>query len=656
MRTGSIEPNWEAARSRVRTQPWAAGILERVEEDFTRWETMLRIPSPTAPTEWTHHYFCDDGARLVFDPASPHRHVCPECGEVRTGEVLDGAWRTMMHNAAASQAQRAVVLMRLDEDPERREHARRALVGLLEQYADTYEEHPVHGDKVGQGRVMPQSLDEAIWAIALLRSVRWAGEALPASTRARVRHLASSIAVLLEPQLGMVHNIHCWIVAALAECAAAIGDRALQERVRSGPHGAEQQIREGFRAEGLWYETSAFYHFYALAALLSYREASGVDGLSTAGARVLGQAIQAPVQLAYSDGRLPAYGDCWPLGRLEDFGTHVAVAAAVLPECTIDAAPYRDRRPEERPVDLWIGSRWETPCSRSAPGLSSLAALVFGPGSLSPHPAGDETRSEGAVAPGSAAPSSFLWPDAGIGVLASAQARVTLRFGRDVGMHDHHDRLAVDVEIPGVWSSLDLGSGGYGAAQTRWMRSPAAHSIGSVHDETQPAVDGVLDEWSSTHVSARAAWRDRRLHRSIRLVEDGWTDTMELGAEDPGPLQWTFHGDGTVVAAGTPEPEARPVDLGRLPGVECYRNVRRLAHDADGVVRLTWDVPGAPELMLPLPPGGAAYAALGEANPSGLPLGIVIIRVVARSMTVAARFRTAEHLPVVGGASAGRLP
>ncbi|UEJ81408.1 heparinase II/III family protein [Brachybacterium halotolerans subsp. kimchii] len=646
-----VEPDWGAVRSRVRERTWAGEILSRVREDFARWDAALRIPGPSERTEWTHHYFCDDGTRLEFDPSSPTVHRCPTCGSVRRGEPYDGAWRTTMHNLVASHAQRAALLIRLEDDSAAQAAGVEALERIIAHYATTYTEHPLHGDKVGQGRVMPQNLDEAIWAIALLRAVRWAEPELPVRVTAHAEQLASAVVRVLEPQLAMVHNIHCWILAALAECSARTGDAALRERVHHGPFGIAAQIREGFRAEGIWYETSLFYHYYALSALLSYREATGPDGLSDAEDSALRRAITAPAHLAYSDGLLPAYGDCWPRLRMGDVSGIEAAADAILlpapaaaPAAALASVPPGDGEiragssmdDRARPVELWIGAQWDGGTgSRPLTGPHSVAELVFGrrrPASGFPGPGvpggpgarPTEPSDEAALRwSDDAERSSFLWADAGIAVLRSERARLTLRFGPDAGMHDHHDKLAVDAETAGGWRSLDLGSGGYTSAMTRWTRSAAAHSIGIVHDEAQPALDGVLDSWSPEHVSARIVWRERSIHRTLRLTPEGWTDSMRMTADAPGPLLWLLHGDGEVLG------DAHAVDareLGSPPGAEFLKDVRRLRIGPQDTLDVSFSAPGAPRVRVPMPPGARAYAAGAPGNPTGGSLGILAIR------------------------------
>ncbi|MGY5766518.1 hypothetical protein ACXET9_15120 [Brachybacterium sp. DNPG3] len=670
----AFRPDWEAVRARA-----SSALVDRLADDFARGLQDLRIPAPADPSEWTHHYFCDDGERLRFDPASPHAHACPRCGRVATGPLVDGAWRTWMHNLAASQAQRAALLLRLDVDPALQETAHAELTRLLAHYSTHYLEHAVHGDKVGLGRVMPQNLDEAIWAIALLRAVRWTDDLLPAPAHAQARTLAGQVAALLEPQVGMIHNIHCWLLAALAECAVATDDAALLERVRTGPFGVEQQIREGFRAEGIWYETSAFYHFYTLSALLSHREAAGPESLSDEGTAMLARAVSVPVQLAYSDGRLPAYGDCWPQGHLADFSSPALAAAALLPNGSVDPAPYltgTTGTTGEHPIELWIGARWEVPGALPMPGRESIAALVFG----SPAATGAALPSNALSAPSSDAATasagpreSFLWPDAGIGALVSDRVRVTMRSGRDVGMHDHRDKLAVDVEIPGRWMSLDLGSGGYGAAFTTWMRSPAAHSIGVIHDERQPPVDAELEHWDPRRMQGAVRWSadggsrtnsgsdpgtgpecstgSRSIRRTITIEDDGWSDVMELEAEEPGPLTWLFHGDGEIIdmlamadggtSADTSTHTSTNIStaLVGLPGAEALEDLHQAVVGPDGTARLRWDADGSPKLSLTAPPGAEVLTALAPGNPTGRPLGVVIVREHARRTRVEARFR-----------------
>lgn len=613
MTTATFIPDWDRVRNRSARPGWAATTLASVREDFGHWRRHLHLPGPQSVSAWTHHYFCDDdGAALRFDPERPDAHQCTSCGRTYTGEPWDGAWRTRMHNVAASQALRAALLARLEPEEEGRATAVGVLTEILTHYATHYGSYELHGVNVGLGRVTPQNLDESVFTIGLLRAARWAGPLLPEPMQAAARGLAAEAAAVLEPQLGMIHNIHCWIVAALAECAVATGDAALLETATHGPFGARQQLLQGMHPEGLWFEVNPHYHFYTVNALLSFLEAAGPEALAGEPAARLLRAVEAPAELAYSDGRIPAYGDGWPNSFLGTFAQTAEVAAALLPGAgPALAARYRDERPAR--VQVWFGANHVDGTSPERTGRYSVGALVFGADSLPEPDDGDSP--------------SFVWPGPGIGVLQAPGVRVAMRFGPDAGWHDHHDKLAVDVEC-GDWRSLDLGTTGYGADITVWMRSQVAHSVVIVGDARQPKHAGEFVHADAGSLVARSAWNDADVRRSLQLTEAGWTDEVEVTCAPGTPLEWVFHGDGRVMATDGPSFELPDDDLGH----GWLTDVQALPVD-DGVVTLTWDHPDAPRLGLALPPGWTAYRAEGPANPSGRPLGVVGARGPAGATT-----------------------
>ena len=611
-------PDWERVRDSLAPPGWRADTMTAVREDFDYWHDHLVIPDPSAPSAWTHHYFCDDdGVQLSFDPSAPHEHVCPGCGRVYRGEPWDGAWRTKMHNQAAAQSQRAALLARLDDHEERRRTAVGVLDEIVTRYARDYSAYELHGVNVGKGRVLPQNLDESVGTIGLPRSVRWAGELLPGSTRADASRLAAEVAVVLEPQLGMIHNIHCWIVAALAECAVATGDSELLATATEGEFGARQQILQGIHPEGLWFEVNPNYHFYAVNALLSFVEVAGAEALEPEASRRLLRAVQAPAELAYTDGRVPAYGDGWPDTFLGSFTQTAEVASALLPGATPAlVVPYVGERPT--PVELWFGAGRVSGPSPERPGRSTVGGLVFGPELL-------PSAVDGA---GSA---SFVWPGPGIGVLRDARVRVAMRFGPDAGWHDHHDKLAVDAECGG-WRSLDLGTTGYGADITVWMRSQAAHNLVVADDRPQPKHAGELVHADERSLTARSSWNGADVRRSLALTGSGWTDEITVSCDPGTPLEWLFHGDGRVVAEAGAQVLLADDELGHGWLVDGQQ-----VGVIDGAVTVTWEHPDAPQLHLELPTGWAAFRAVGPANPSGLPLGVIAVRGEATEPTTVLR-------------------
>lgn len=93
-----------------------------------------------------------------------------------------------MHTHVAAQSQRYALIARLSDYPEQVAHAMAAVAAIVEQYGNAYASYRRHGEHAGIGKVQPQSLDEAVWLITVLRSVRWTEELLaPATLRAAER-------------------------------------------------------------------------------------------------------------------------------------------------------------------------------------------------------------------------------------------------------------------------------------------------------------------------------------------------------------------------------------------------------------------------------------------------------------------------------------
>lgn len=610
--TRPATPDWDHVRDRVGRLGWATTAYQGIVAETERWRGRLVVAGPDEPSAWTHHYFCDDdGTRLAFDPANGAEHRCPTCGRTYTDDLRVGAWRTTHHNAVAAQVERDAMIMLLDRDPEVVAAAREELQSILTWYGTRYAAYPEHGYHAGIGKVMPQSLDESIWAISLLRAVRRAEAQLDEATLSAAVELARGVAALLRPQVSQIHNIHCWMLGALAECALRLGDTELLEFTATSEFGAFAQLQQGFRPEGLWFEVNPHYHYYTVDALLAWLEAYGIDDVPTPLREVVRRAVGAPPLLAYSDHLLPAYGDGWPDTPISNFARHAETAGGLLGGHDIDlAAYYAD------------GHRRDSP-----------AALLWGPDQVTPGSDRADTT-----------PGSFCWPGSGVALLRSPAARIVLRCGPYAGGHDHNDKLAIDLETGTGWRSLDLGTSGYGADFTRWMRSPAAHSTAFVGGRPQPVSSGRITSFTATPSGGKAvgevSWDGTRMRRTIELADDGWSDTLEADLDRADEITWVLHGDGAVVSvpAGVPAgtPPGHLADL----GIGWLTELRELEPD-DGRLYVTWQVAGAPDAVITVPAGFRCWAGEGPGNPSGLPLGTVVISGYAPSAAVTGRFTLA---------------
>lgn len=640
--------DWRAARKKVDTEHWAAAGLEAVRKDYALWQPLCRIPSPQEQSAWTHHFYCDDdGTRLIFDPQEPQRHVCPKCERIYSGEPWDGAWRTQMHNAVAAQAERAALLIRLGQEAEA-EQAAGDLLHTLTSYAQTYSAYSLHGANAGKGRVMPQCLDEAIWLIGLFRALNWSGLKLEAQAQTLVRRFAQQAIEVLRPQVSCIHNIHCWMLGAIAHAATWLGDEALLRWCRDSDFGAQNQILQGFREDGLWYEVNPGYHYYTITGLLAYVEAFGEGALDVRATERLVLAINNPPKLAYDDGLLPAYADGWPVRTLNEFAWLAEMAAGLLGGQQIDLAPYyKNQAP--RAFRLCFEATGRELQSAPAIGRHSSAALVYGPSQL-------PAAKAGAVEEG------VLWTDSGIAVIRNACVRLGIRFGRDGGWHDHRDKLCVDADVllegGQRWRSLDLGTSGYGADFTQWLRSWLAHNVITTGAAPQEPHSGRLVAYSADRVSAESVYGGKTLRRTLQLQENGWDDAYHLtvATEESGQPEiiWAFHGDGLFEApvsrywheASGAENGAEALPEGIRMHLRWLRNLRRLEVDA-GTLRGQWrpEAAGAGQgvsLAVSVPEGFSAYAAQADGNPLGGEMGFVFLCGHGRQAQFDARFRIGE--------------
>lgn len=301
----------------------------------------------------------------------------------------------------------------------------------------------------------------------------------------------------------------------------------------------------------------------------------------------------------------------------------------MLPEQAIDPVPYYSSS-DQTPVVLWTGANQpERTDAPSVRGRATVAALVFGPDELEVGRGRPQTSS--------------VWLDAGIAVIRKHGHRIALRCGPDGGGHDHRDKLAVDIETGSGWCSLDLGTSGYGAEFTRWLRSPTAHNTVMIGRQRQPACDGNISESSDGHVVGAVSWPGCRLRRRIEITDTGWTDTLAVELDREDEIEWVLHGDGTIITTrADADAHASSVDeLGVDQGHDHLREVRRMAPQR-GQVDVGWSLDRSPTTRVEIPEGFAVYTAVADGNPNGRPLGVLLVRGVATEATVTAHFTTAD--------------
>ena len=456
----------EIARLRVRRDdpafaPAWVGLRDRADEALAAG---LRPVDQGAG--WGHAYYCPDHVVLLeFDPAQPHRHRCPEGGEVRRGDAFDAGWRTVLNARILGGLGACSLVWRATGDLRYRDHA----VDLLGTYARMYPDLPPNGEHVGKGRVTGQSLEEAVWAVGVAHAYDGVRDALEPADRSRIEaDLLQGLATHLRGQLlHKIHNIECWHLAALATLGVVLDDDALVSATLTGDHGLTAQLREGILDDGWWAEGSPSYHFYMLQSILWAGVAlrhRAPDFLATPRLRTM---FSTPLTMLRSDLSLPALNDGWlaialPLG--------VAGYAGLYEEAY---GLWQDDADADFLRELY---------ARGVP-RSAAAALTMGP---------DLRR-----LPGPLPTPRRVHPSSGYAVVAdgsgSDERFLLLKYGPHGGGHGHPDKLQLDLHAYGVRLAPDAGSPAYNSPlQGPWFRQTLSHSTVLLAEESQPEAEGRL--------------------------------------------------------------------------------------------------------------------------------------------------------------------
>ncbi|MDZ7373317.1 MAG: heparinase II/III family protein [candidate division KSB1 bacterium] len=605
----------QRARERAERFPWAHRIVENVLSDAQDW---LKSPPqlPEVPVGYFHDYYCPHHAvQLHFDPREAHRHVCPVDGSVFVGQKYDEAWAYLVHFRSAQRLPNLALAYVFTGN---RSFAEAAL-DWLRQIRDRYRQLPLHGTHAGRGRLMGQSLDEAVWAVFATRAyalLRAQGAITDAEHRSFARRLWNPMYELLarEPQFrGRIHNIACWHLAAMAAIAAVMEDRnRLRQAIEDPSWGLRAQAARGVDGDGLWFEGSLGYHFYALEALLNGAWVAKCEGLPLGDTQqTLVKMLSLPLRLADASGNLPSLNDGWPDQRLDAHAELYEWATAIFPEQGLDT--------------LWAPF--------SSPRVA-VEALLFGPEAFRPRPARWASQ---------------LLRHTGLALLREEDLLALLDFGPHGGGHGHLDKLQLLLNWRGRWLAPDFGTAGYGIpAYREWFTRTASHNAVSVDGHSQSPASGELlsfgraGRWQFVRARCRKAFSGVDLDRVVgvapgQIVVVDWIRSRKRHAYD-----WHFRADGEA-GFSLPRELFRPCQL-TGEGYEYYQQLRYAVSPA------TWNVTWqAGDVLLTLFWYGSAGDTLFLGEEPGIPMhrkySFALVRRWAESTVFAAAFAVNQAPP-----------
>ena len=522
-------------------------------------DTALDVPAREA--QWIFYYACpDDSARLR--PEADDRHGCPRCGTVYDDERTIAAHRHILHDRLNDQCLLLAQAYALTGDVRYAVPVRDALLALARLYPDW----PRH-DRWGRtgllavvgGRRYSQHLDEAVSVIRLARAydLTAAAACYSEDDRATIEQdlLGYVVREILRYQRFVSNrtNHQTWFNAAYVNVGTAIGDAELVREGLQGRFGLFWQLDTSVTADGVWYEGTMSYHFYALEAIQLTLEAARAAGIDFSANARLRSLWEGPQRVAWPDGRLPAINDSDP-ANLAAYGRHF----------------------------VWAGD-------------------YFGD-------AFNLTPAEGSAALDGAGLAILR-----LGTGRQAVAAI-LDYGEHGGSHGHYDKLQLLLYAGGREWLLDPGRLTYSVPEYEtWAKTTAAHNTIAIDGRNQAATTGRLlwlrngDGWTAAAAESDGAYPGVMLRRYLLLTPDFLADVFEIEGEHEMQVDWFAH-----AVSRTLEPDGDAADaperLGEHDGYPHLKAVRRLSPEGpwtfvDGGSRLR--VLAVPEA------GETVYAAMG---------------------------------------------
>lgn len=590
-----------AAKDKAARRPWARAALNRV---MAAADAALARPAavPGKVGQWAHWYSCPvHGQRLQTVSATQHR--CPVDGHVFTGDPYDAVVIGIEHGRLAGAVRDLGLAWQFTGDRKYARHAAAILLAYAEHYP-SYPRHNIRGeDATGGGKVLAQTLDEAVWLIPLTQGYDLVWDTLSPEERERIEKnvLLPAAEVIRGHKMG-VHNIQCWKNSAVGLVGFVTGaEELVREAVDDPERGFKRQIESGVTADGLWYEGSMGYHQYTMQALWPLAEAARHAGMDLYSDRYRTMFL-APLRLALPDGNPPGFND--------SFGGNVKSLANLY-----EIASVRWKSPEFGGLVAFA----------SADGArSSLQALLYGAEEL---PAGRAAIPE----------ESVLMREAGFAVLRARRGSgvdaLAVRFGRHGGGHGHPDKPGIVLYGAGELLALDPGSIAYGVPLHReWYRTTVAHNTVSVDRQLQSNADGTLESWESTNdKSSLTATADRaypgvRMRRSLSLVarEGGSVagDVFEVSSDTEHTYDWVLHVQGDLASSLKFEPCEPAGDANGYQHIEGWQCAR-----TDAAWEVGWTYKGARlGLKMKGAPGTVVYRGAGPGRNPMEHVPLILVR------------------------------
>lgn len=601
------ETECENLRNKAGAWPAAVARLKEGTKEVFRGE--LIIPR-TGIGNWSMYYFCPECSyELEFHREKSKEHPCPCCGRVFKGETYDSAWwgKINSQNCEAAYQMGLVGLLTGDEA-----YGRKA-AEILTAYAACYPEYEIHGDIPynGPGKANAQTLDEAIF----LRNLAYAYDLVAGDMTEEEREMVRSrlfkegSRFLLDHRHRQIHNHEVIINSAIAIMGILLEDDDMVKEGLYAPYGLYYQLEHGMQEDGIWFEGSFGYHYYALDNFMAFEKFA----VHTPYSRILHpnyrKMLEVPFDYAREDGSFTLVNDMYP--------GHSGLKRQYLYEFAYRHIP--SNRMTQIMSLIYRGQKRD-----------NLEALIYGVAEFEEEePVWQNVRGENG---------------SGYTVLHGKDGRrLFFKHGTYGGEHDHYDRLEISFDSHGVPVIPDMGTTGYGARlHYDYYKNTGTHNTVCIGEENQPPVNGCLTrfeevgdviyveaeaDWTADYVMpdsftivqwSEEAYRNVRMKRKIAWAGDYMVDLFLVEGAGGQSMDYALHIPGERLEA-----ESSAHKLNGAGGVISGKKPLKYLHDLEvlkvpGRVRSSYRVrEGGPVLMIDsFCSQGKLIYAKGPDNPS----------------------------------------
>jgi hypothetical protein len=533
--------------------------------------------APDFPPRGGQHnqwYQCER-CQVALSTVDATHHKCPLCATVYSGPPYDDVLFSARHQRLLQGLLDAAWAAAITDDPKYATYARAILLG----YAERYRAYPYHANTtwnlawrwVSGGHLFEQTLGEASalsTRIAPAYDLVHDHAALSPEDHQRIRAgLLLPMLETIDKYKAGVNNWQSWHNAALFSAGAVLGEAAwMRKAVLGGPDSPLEQLlgqaanieakglpqagnsflfqmQHSVTPDGMWYETSWGYHFYALQALVVLAEAARRLDIDLWRAPRFQSLFTLPARYTLPDGTLPRFGD--------------DVSTSAQGHADLFEPAYAASRDPALLALLPATPTWESVLhGRTATASAATAAL-----------------------------GSELFPGAGHAILRTqgpAALTSAFVFGEYGGYHGHLDKLSFVLFGYGQELGVDPGRARSQAYRLPihglWYKATISHNTVLVDGESQRGVAARVNLFSATpELAVAAAECDQaypgvRQRRALLQTETYLLIIDELTADQSHRFDWLYHNRGEKVAcpAATTATELK----GRLRGGEYIQNAQ----------------------------------------------------------------------------------